>query len=99
EQRHDAVANDLENTTIHLLDAVADDLQAALKLAGGGEVVLLDQAGVADHVGGQNRIHPAHVATAKLRGLLLVAVEELDSKRDPVCDLDDVAIAQGARLR
>src|SRR5262249_21061941 len=31
-------------------------------------------------------------------GLLVAAVEKLDSKRNPVCDFDDVAIAQSARL-
>ena len=98
EKRHDTVADDLENASIHLFDAVPDDLQAILKLAGCRDVVLLDQAGIAEHVGGQNRVHPARVASAKLRGVLVAAAGELDSKRNPVCDFDDVAIAQRARF-
>src|SRR6202042_203072 len=41
---------------------------------------------------------PARVASAKLRGVLVAAAGELDSKRNPVCDFDDVAIAQRARF-
>ena len=96
EQRHDTVADNLENASIHLFDAVPDDLQAILKLARGRDVVLLDQAGIADHVGGQYCVHPARVASAKLSGVLVAAAGELDSKRHPVGDFDDVAIAQRA---
>src|ERR1700722_776140 len=98
EQRHDTVADDLENASIHLLNAVSDNLQAILKLARGRDVVLLDQAGIADHVGGHNCVHPARVASAKLSGVLVAAARELDSKRNAVCDFDDVAIAQRARF-
>ena len=83
EQRHDTVADNLENASIHLFDAVPDDLQAILKLARGRDVVLLDQAGIADHVGGQYRVHPARVASAKLSGVLVAAAGELELEAPP----------------
>ena len=78
-----SVAGNLENAPVHLFDAVPDDLQASLKLAGCREVVLLHQAGIAEHIGRQNRVHPAHVASAKLRGRLVAAVEELELEAQP----------------
>ena len=98
EKRHDFVADNLENASIHPLDTVPGYLHATLKLAGCREVVLLYQAGIAEHVGGQNCVHPAHVESANLRGRLVAALEELDSKRNPVCELDYVAITQRARF-
>jgi hypothetical protein len=54
-----------------------------LELTGCRAVVLLYQTGIAKHVSGQNRVHPAHVECAKLRGHFVAAVEELDAKRNP----------------
>ena len=65
EKRHDFVADNLENASIHPFDAVPGYLQAILELAGCREVVLLYQAGIAGYVGGQNRVHPAHVESRK----------------------------------